>query len=640
MSAHRDHGRGATGREGGVEARETVVLVGRPNAGKSSLYNRLTGAQAKVGNFPGVTVEVLEGRVEHAGRFVYVIDLPGLYSLEGGDAESDEGVARRFLSGLRAEGRRVVLVQVLDATCPAVGLRLTRELCGLGFPLVIAATRGDVLEAEGRHFDATRLADALGLGVRLVSARAASTREAVLSLALDALGSGAAPTVAGFDPDALGSSVLREADTVAEAQRRARQRSARLDRWLLAPVWGPVLFVLLMSALFGAVFYVADPASALSDRMMRAVAGVIGPWFGAPRVRSFVVDGVLGGAGTVITFLPQIVVLTLVMELLDASGYLARGVFLVDRFLRGVGLGGRGFVPLLTGHACAVPAIAATRIIRNPRERLTAILVIPLMTCSARVPTYSLLLSAFFASRGPVFRGALFVSLYVAGVAMGLVASAVLRRTVTRGKTLPLVIEMPAYHRPELRVVGRAASRAAKNFLKDVGTTILAASAVLWVLLNVPAPGSAAVPPDAENAAQLRIERSVAAAMGRALEPVTRLAGFDWRINVGLIGSFGARELMVGTLGVISGVEDADDAPETLAVRLQGQRDAQGRPRYSPAMAAALLAFFVVACQCMSTVAAIKRETRSWRWALFTLGWTYALGFALAVAVYQLGSRL
>jgi ferrous iron transport protein B len=327
--------------------------------------------------------------------------------------------------------------------------------------------------------------------------------------------------------------------------------------------------------------------------------------------------------------MPQIVILTVALELLEASGYLARGAFLVDRILRLLGLSGRSFLPLLMGHACAVPAIAATRIVRDPRERLTTILVLPLMTCSARLPTYGLVLATFFGHRSALLRALIFVGLYFAGILSGLVASLVLRRTATRGKSLPLVLEIPSYRVPQARVVARKAAQASRRFLHDVGTVIVAVSAVLWVLLTVPMPGSTAAP---------GIERSVAATIGRSLEPITRPAGFDWRINVGLIGSFGAREVMVGTMGVIFGVENAADDPAPLTERLRETKKADGTPVYTTSTGLALLAFFVLACQCMSTVAAIRRETASWRWPAFVVAYTYALGYVAAVLVYQVST--
>jgi ferrous iron transport protein B len=342
---------------------------------------------------------------------------------------------------------------------------------------------------------------------------------------------------------------------------------------------------------------------------------------------SFFVDGLLGGAGTVLAFMPQIVLLTIAMEVLDATGYLARGAFLMDRLLNVLGLSGRSFLPLLMGHACAVPAISATRVVRDPRERLTTILVLPLMTCSARLPTYGLLVSAFFSKKGPLVESAIFVGLYFAGILSGLCASLVLRRTVTRGKSLPLVLEIPRYRAPHLAALYHRAKQAMLRFLRDVGRTILVVSAILWVLLTVPVRG--------ERPDEPPIERSVAAQVGKALEPVTRPAGFDWRINVGLIGSFGAREVMVSTMGIIFGIEHADDDASPLVERLRDAKRPNGEPSYTASNGLALLAFFVVACQCMSTVAAIARETKSVRWPVFVLLYTYAAAFVAAILVYQ-----
>jgi ferrous iron transport protein B len=331
----------------------------------------------------------------------------------------------------------------------------------------------------------------------------------------------------------------------------------------------------------------------------------------------------------VFAFAPQIILLSVIMEALDASGYLARGAFIVDRVFRSMGLSGRSFLPLLMGHACAVPAISATRIIRDPKERLATILVLPLMTCSARIPTYALVLSTFFSSKGVWFRALAFVALYAIGAALGLLAALVLRKSAVRGKSLPLVLEIPPYRMPELKVLFSKGLLAARRFFKDVGSTILAVTLGLWVLLNVSLHSASS------QSTEPAIERSIAASIGRTLEPVTAAAGFDWRINVALLGSFGAREVMVGTMGVIVGIENAADDMPTLAEKLRTAQKPDGAPRYTPRTGLALLAFFLFACQCVSTVAAIRRETKSLAWPAFVLGYTYALAYAAAVLVYQ-----
>lgn len=612
-------------------AEKRLVLIGRPNSGKSSFYNALTGGDAHVGNFPGITVDVLEADVDlPGGRRARIFDLPGLYSVSATvDVDTDEGVARAFVDGqVGHEGFAVV--QVIDGSQLALGLRLTLDLAKQGWPLYVLITQLDLVEKDGLLLDIARLEQELGVPVLGVSARRPESRGKALALFATR-----EPGLCrdDFHPVTLAKEALTEKQ---KDVARGPSFTRKLDAWMLHPIVGPFLFVGTMAVLFSAVFLVADPATSAIDSVLGLCKKKLLATLGEGLFASFLSDGLLGGAGTVLAFMPQIVLLSIALDLLEASGYLARGAFLVDRVLRALGLSGRSFVPLLMGHACAVPAISATRIVRDPKERLTTILVLPLMTCSARLPTYALLLSTFFVSRGPLFRAAMFLGLYGLGVGLGLLASRVLRRTATKGRSLPLVLEMPRYRMPEWRVVLGKATRTAKRFLRDVGTTIVLVSAVLWVLLKVPAP-EAIRPATAETA----IERSVGSAIGHAIEPITKPAGFDWRINVGLIGSFGAREVMVGTLGVIFGLEDLDDDDTSpLAEKLRDAKHTDGTPLYGPANALALLVFFVVACQCMSTVAAIRRETKSLRWPAFVLAYTYGVAYVLAVVVFQVARAL
>lgn len=616
-----------------------VLLVGRPNCGKSSLYNRLTGGDARVGNFPGITVDILESDVTLPdGRAARIVDLPGLYSVESVvDPTTDEGVARRFIESV-PRTRPVLLVQVVDATQLALGLRLTRELAAKGLPLLVVVTQKDILDAEGRTFDAAALAAILGVPVLAVSARARASRDAVLEAITARLGSAPPiPCSPSWDPASVAASVLRDAPAMTLAAARRRTLTARTDAWLLHPAIGPVLFLGLMSLLFAAVFLVADPATDLIDRLVELARTGLTRWLGRGMLMSFLSGGILGGAGTVLAFMPQIVILTVAMELLDATGYLARGAFLLDRLLRLLGLSGRSFVPLLLGHACAVPAITSTRIVRDPRERLTTILVLPLMTCAGRIPTYALLIGTFFAASGAPVRALIFVGIYFAGILSGLVASLVLRRSATKGKSLPLVLEMPAYRIPQAKVVAQKAWQSAVRFLRDVGSVIVVVSAILWALLTIPMPEA---PSRSAGTPLAPIEVSLAAGVGRAVEPLTRPLGFDWRIDVGLIGSFGARELMVGTMGVIFGTEDADRDPAPLSQRMREARKSDGSPTYTTRTALSLLTFFMLACQCMSTVSAVRRETKSLLWPAFLLAYTYTAAYLAALVVYQLSGLL
>ncbi|WP_394835112.1 ferrous iron transporter B [Pendulispora rubella] len=621
-----------------------VALVGRPNSGKSSLYNAVTGARAHVGNFPGITVDILEADITLPGGLaVSMADLPGFYTLESViDPATDEGIARRVLDRAAADERHLLVVQVIDATQLALGLRLTRELSARPFRLLVVVSQSDVLDAQGRTLDVHALSEAIGLPVLAVSARDPATSAKVREAAAKELerdGDGAWRGKPSWEPDAVASKAVSDVKSASAAARRRREFTSRADHWLLHPVLGPVLFLSIMALVFASVFLVADPTTNLLDAAMGALGARTSKLLGEGLLASFVADGVLGGAGTVLAFMPQIVILTVAMELLEATGYLARGAFLVDRLLRLLGLSGRSFVPLLMGHACAVPAISATRIVRDPRERLTTILVLPLMTCSARIPTYALVLTTFFPGGSALFKACIFVGLYFAGIFSGLVASLVLRRTATSGRTLPLVLEMPAYRAPQPRVLLRQTVRASGRFLKEVGTTILAASAVLWVLLTVPAPfgpRGAAVEDPSVPARTMTLEHSVGAMVGRSLEPITSPLGFDWRVNAGLIGSFGARELMVSTMGIIYGIEDVSDDPAPLSERMRTAKKPDGAPAYTVRTGLALLAFFLFACQCMSTVAAIRRETKSLRWPLFVIGYTYAIAYAAAFLVYQI----
>jgi ferrous iron transport protein B len=572
-----------------------AALVGRPNSGKSSLFNRVTGASAHVGNFPGVTVDLLEAEVVlPGGAQALLVDLPGLYSLDPGlDVSTDERIARDFLRTRRESGEPVVIVQIVDATQLSLGLRLTREIQRVepGLPLLLIATQIDTLRADGATLDEAQLAASLGVRVLATSARDEGARAQVLgAIEQAAQAARKAPPAAppAWEPDEVAARVVSRPPPRRD-QKTAQERSERIDAWVLHPVLGPVFFVLIMGVTFAAVFLIADPAKDLVDGVLQWVGGHVRPALGGGKPASLVVDGMLGGVGTVASFLPQILVLIGALEVLEASGYLARAAFLVDRVFRAAGIGGKAFVPLLTAHACAVPAIAATRVLRT--------------------------------------------GLYLFGMTAGLLAARLLRQTITRGRSLPLALEMPTYKRPLLGAIARRCGLEAIDFIRKTGTVILGVSLVLWALLSLP------VRPDTTGQTPV-IERSAAAAIGRAFEPITRPIGFDWRINIGLIGSFGARELMVGTMGVIFGVENATEEPAPLVDKIREARAPDGSRAYSTATGLSLLVFFVLACQCMSTLSAVRRETKSWKMTGFVLGYTYSLAYLASLLVFQIARAL
>jgi ferrous iron transport protein B len=636
-----------------------VLLVGRPNAGKSSLYNRITGGNAKVGNFPGVTVDILEAEAFLVGHEpLRLIDLPGIYSLEAKvDPESDEGITRGFIERAEQDGDSMI-AQIIDVTQLALHLRLTRELLKRKLPVVLLLTQADILQSQGQEIDAEAISKDFGVPALVLSARDPNAKISALEFltkhrkrtaspltpdpSLAPVGTlDASPSSLPVASSGEGQVYIKDRSDISAADKNRRERTKKLDAYFLHPLLGPVLFVVLMTTIFASVFLIADPVSTVVDGAMQWLADFTKSSLGEGLLSSLIADAILGGVGTVLIFLPQIVILSLVMELLEASGYLARGAFLIDSFLRVFGLGGRSFVPLLTGHACAVPAITATRIIRDPKQRLRTILVIPLITCSARIPTYGLLIAAFMASSGALVQSLVFVSLYALGIIFACLVSFVLQKTVKKGNALPLVLEMPAYRVPEISSILRAVWRVVSAFVREVGTYILIASILLWALLTIPAPKSLQhePPPNAPESV-VQLHQSVAATIGQSLEPLTAPLGFDWRINVGLIGSFSARELMVSTTGIIFGIEDADSNTETLAEEIAAAKKPDGTKVYTLATGLSLMIFFVLACQCMSTVAALKRETHSWRWPIFVVVYTYVLAYVASLVVYQIASAL
>jgi ferrous iron transport protein B len=442
-----------------------------------------------------------------------------------------------------------------------------------------------------------------------------------------------------------------------------RKTTERLDRVLLHPVFGFAAFLLVMLVVFQALFSWSDPAIGLVEAAVAWLGEVARAHLPAGVLRDLLTEGVLGGVGNVLVFLPQILLLFLFIGLLEDSGYMSRVAFLMDRIMRALGLHGRAFVPMLSGFACAVPAILATRTMERRRDRLLTILVIPLMTCSARLPVYTLIIAALFPPthvwRWIPTQGLLMVSMYVLSVVVTLVATAVLGRTVVRGRRVPLILELPPYRVPNLRSVLRMMWERSRVFVSEAGTVILACSIVLWALLSFPrvTPASAvattttsavatAAPsrptPNARPEAQARAEQmaqSYAGRVGRALEPVLEPLGFDWKIGVGLIGAFAAREVFVSTMALVYGVGSDDDGATPLRERIRTEAHADGKSVYTPLTGLSLMVFFAFACQCMSTLAVVRKETKSWRWPVFLFGYMTLFAYVMSFLVYQ-GGRL
>ena len=605
-------------------ANPVVALVGNPNAGKTSLFNALTGSRQKVGNYPGVTVERKSGRLALPdGRIADLIDLPGTYSLT--PRSPDEQVTRDAVLGhLSGEKRLDAIVAVIDATNLRNHLRFVLELRRLGLPMLVALNMVDLAERDGTSIDTERLASILGLPViATVAVRRRGLAE--LGAGLAGVLRGETPAIAA-SPESDVTLLQREARTIANAvmlaQGTQRRWSQRLDGITLHPVFGPLLLAGLLFFMFQAVFAGAEAPMAWLAGLVSGAQAALSSALAAGPVRSLLVDGVLGGVGAVIVFLPQILILFFFILCLEQSGYMVRAAFLMDRLMARVGLNGRAFIPLISSFACAVPGIMATRTIDSPKDRLTTILIAPLMTCSARLPVYAVVIGAFIPTTnvGPFgLQGLVLFGLYIAGVVGALVAAWALRRTVTKGPSPTFLMEMPKYQWPAPRDIGIGLYQRGLAFVQRAGGIILISTVVLWALATWPKP-----PADWNRPP---LEYSAAGRIGAALEPIFRPIGFNKEIALALVPGMAAREVAVSALGTVYSLQGVDeDHAEGLIDRLRGT--------WSLPTALAFLAWFVFAPQCISTLAVTRRETGGWRWPAFMFAYLFAAAYAAAGITY------
>ena len=742
-----------------------VALAGNPNAGKTSLFNALTGLRQKVANYPGVTVERKEGVWPLAPHVppARLVDLPGLYSLEA--ASIDERIARDVILG-RSQSVPApdVIVVAADATNLERNLYLVTQLLETGRPLVVALTMTDLAERQGVRLDPDKLSASLGVAVvpvvstqrrglaELADAVLRASRAGVPAAGWQlspeaerelagladggdgraASGNGHAADGAGADQqlstrysalvDLFGDGLPEDAarrEAVAAARGRlsrvnqhwwqepllaryewigrvaagagagtrhaGRDLSERIDRAVTHKVFGPLVLLGVMLVVFQTIFSWAQLPMDLIDRGFGGLGELVRAHMPAGLLTDLLVDGVIAGVGGVLVFLPQILLLFLFISLLEDSGYMARAAFIMDRLMRGVGLHGKAFMPLLSSFACAIPGVMATRTIENPKDRLATILIAPFMSCSARLPVYTLMIAAFFTGRkvfGVISVGVLIImAMYLLGVAAAVAVAWLLKHTILKAPPPPLVLELPPYRVPSLLNVLQTIRERAWQFVRRAGTVILAISILLWALVTFPRVGPESAGAGASTAARQskvgasessapresetvqpaagasnvaeagraagdgggkgeQIRQSYAGRLGRLLEPAIAPLGFDWQMGIGLISSFAARETLVSTLSIVYNVgEEADAESDSLIEAVRAARRPDGAPAWTPLVAVSMMVFFVLACQCMSTVAVVRRETNSWRWPLFMVSYMLALAYVASLVTYQ-GGRL
>lgn len=701
-----------------------VAIVGNPNAGKTSLFNSLTGSHQKVGNYPGVTVERISATLRIEEQTLECVDIPGLYSLEA--QSSDEHVAVDAILGRNGNARPDLLVCVLNAANLERNLFLFSQIAELGLPIVVAVTMTDLLRDEGKALDAVKLSNLLGVDVVPVlghkgqgidilkeaivrnlaepkTSNPAVEYPASLEAAVDQLAERLARAgmdiaradirralISEADPFALRIEEIPEiavefrdgrtqlkaegvltgkvevtnrynwagkigAQVIQASGQPKRWRSEKLDAILTHRVFGLIIFVAVMYGVFQSIYSFAGPLMDFIESGTGWVGDTVGGWLeGSPMLQSLVVDGVIAGIGSVVVFLPQILILFALIAILEGTGYLARAAFLMDRLLGWCGLNGRAFIPLLSSFACAIPGIMAARVMPDPKSRLATILVAPLMSCSARLPVYILLIGVFIEPHfGAAWAGFTLFAMHFLGLIVAIPVVFILNKGIIKGRRLPFLLELPAYQWPRLRDVLLAMYFRGKVFLVTAGTIIFFMSIAIWVLTSFPRSDEAneryrqefaQKSPDGDPemfVQQRQLEESFLGRFGRTVEPVFIPAGYDWRITTAILCAFPAREVVVPSLGVIFSVGgDTDEESVDLRKALEQATWPDGRKLMTPWNAVGLMVFFALCAQCMSTLATVKRETNSWKWPVFMFVYMSGLAYILAVLIHQIGLRV
>ena len=680
-----------------------IAIAGNPNTGKSTIFNLLTGLRQKVGNYPGVTVEKKTGRFFGShGEAMELLDLPGSYSLQVRSPDEAVS-RDLLLGRVPGTPRPDAIIAVLDASNLDRHLYLVAQFLELDIPVIVALNMVDVAEERGLTIDLLALRDSLGVPViPMVASRGrglielkqalsratlhVSDRKAQLPIVLErevaALSrilqchSGSvrpeAMLLLSLETDRLAAEVKGDTALLAEIH-AARERlkmsgldpiaapvdaryawvsevcasvthrrgedahgltfSDHVDQILTHKLWGWLAFVGMMVLMFVCIFIVAQAPMDWIRAGMQALAKWTGGHLPEGDLRSLIVDGVIGGVGNVIVFLPQILILFFFLGLLEDSGYMARAAFIMDRMMSRVGLHGKSFVPLLSSFACAIPGIMATRTIENRNDRFVTILVAPLMSCSARLPVYAIMIALLMPAYGVWSKAGVMLCMYLIGIVAAFVMAGIFKKTILRSETPMLLLELPPYRAPVFRGIVQRMWERAVLFLRRAGTVILALSVILWALLSYPKPAT-------PNPTQSEVlAHSIGGRMGHAIEPAIRPLGYDWKIGIGLVASFAAREVFVSTMGQIYNIEDAKEDNEDLRTQMRDERRADGTPVFTPLVCLSIMVFYVLAMQCISTVAIVRRETNSWRWPLFQIAYMTVLAWVGAFVVYQ-GGRL